>query len=104
MADLIIGGVIVFMAGSFCGGALAMVFQQRAQIEVLKNIVQYGRPEPPKASVYYQGDPDPEVEATIKLREREHDALTTYLQEQGIDPKKASEEAGRMLRESMGSS
>jgi len=97
MGDLI----IVFTAGAFCGGTLAMVFGQRKQIEVMTNLIQYGRPTTPVARVFDPGTQ--EEQATVKLREREHDTLRSYLMNEGIAADKADEEAARMLRHASGS-
>ena len=98
MVDLTLGAIIVFVAGCFVGGSLAMLLGQRKQIEIMTNLIQYGRPTTPTVGVYDPGPSDPEEQATIKLREREVDALQRYLESEGVDRDKALAEAGRLLR------
>ncbi len=102
MVDIILGLIAAFTLGAFCGGAGALAFGYKKQIEVLTNLVQYGRPTTPKARVYDPGSSDPEVEATVILREREHDTLVKYLEGEGVSRKDSAEEAASMMRHLQG--
>ncbi len=102
MVELILGAIAIFTLGAFCGGAGALAFGYKKQIEVLTNLVEYRRPTKPKASVYEPSSSDPEVEATIILREREHDTLVKYLEGEGISRKDSADEAAAMMRHLQG--
>lgn len=66
--------------------------------DLVSNLLQYGRPAKPTATVYDPGPVDDETKAQVEMRSRAIDRLVSYLSEEGgVSEHRAREEAERMI-------
>jgi hypothetical protein len=91
--------LVLVVFGMLTGFAVWKVHQtERRYQHLVENLLLYGRPTEPVASVYDPGPADDETRAMIEMQSRALDRATEYLMQEGqVSQERARAEAERLL-------